>query len=240
MKSYLAVFALRKIRGCEMKEIRLLSLLFVAALFVQNAAAVILPYSSHYQGRSYFNEGDVSGYVDFAVYDTLGIYGDEWAGAGFDAPGDGRYVYAYQIFNDTSSAEAIEFFRIMGIDDPPTPHLLDGIYTMSTQNPWEYYPVITDGVAPTNPFPNTNIGETQATWEFAGGILVAGEYSWFLIFSSDKDWVQGKYQMQTEGGFPITGNPEPCTLALLGLGSTILLAKRRNSIKSHGVCSHNK
>jgi hypothetical protein len=60
-----------------------------------------------------------------------------------------------------------------------------------------------------------------------------------LIFSSDHDWVEGKYQMQTAGGFPITGNPEPCTLALLGLGSAILFAKRRNSIKSYGVHSHN-
>jgi hypothetical protein len=216
----------------EMKRIRLLSLLFVATLFVQNAAATTLPYSSHYQGRSYFDDSStgVTGYVDFAVYDTLGTSGDEWTGAGFTAPGTGQYIYAYQIFNDAGSADAIEFFNIMGIDDPTTPHLLDGISTMNTQNPWEDYPLITEGVAPTNSFPNTNLAETRATWEFAGGILVADEYSWFLIFSSSKDWVQGKYVVQTEGGFPITGNPEPCTLALLGLGGTILFAKRRNSV----------
>jgi hypothetical protein len=224
-----------------MGKIRLLSLLFVAALFVQNAVATILPYSSHYQGRSYFDDPatGVIGYVDFAVYDTLGPHGDEWAGAGFAAPGAGQYIYAYQIFNDVGSADAIEFFTIMGKYDPPTPHNLIGINTMNTQDPWEYYLLITEGVAPTNSFPNTNLDETRATWEFAGGILVAGEYSWFLIFSSDHDWVEGKYQMQTAGGFPITGNPEPCTLTLLGLGSAILFAKRRNFIKSYEVHSHN-
>ena len=212
-----------------MKRIRLLSLLLVAMLFVQNAAAELLPYSSHYQGRSYIptNDAGVTGWVDFAVYDTWGPHGNEWTGAGFAPPGASQYIYAYQIFNDFGSADAIEFFTIMGIDDPPTPHNLIGINTMNSQNPWEDYPLITEGVAPTNPYPNTNLDETRATWEFAGGILVAGEYSWFLIFSSAHDWVQGKYQMETAGGFPITGTPEPCTLALLGLGSAILFAKAK-------------
>lgn len=220
-----------------MREIRLLSLLLVATLFVQNAVAELLPYSSHYQGRSYIptNDAGVTGFVDFAVYDTLGPHGNEWTWAGFAAPGAGRYIYAYQIFCDADS-NAIGSFTIMGIDDPPTPHNLIGINTMNTQNPWEDYPLITEGVSPTNSFPNTNLDETRATWEFFGGILVADEYSWFLIFSSANDWVQGKYQMETEGGFPITSNPEPCTLALLGLGSAILFAKRKNSAKS---CSHN-
>jgi hypothetical protein len=222
-----------------MKESRLLSLLFVATLFVQNAAAALLPYSSHYQGRSYFDDpvSGVTGWVDFAVYDTLGPNGNEWTGAGFTAPGAGQYIYAYQVFNDTGSADAIEFFTILGIDDPPTPHDLIGISTMDTQDPWEDYPLITEGIAPTEM--NTNLSETRATWEFAGGILVANSYSWFLIFSSANDWVEGKYLMETAGGFPITSNPEPCTLALLSLGSAILFAKRRNSAQLYKARSHN-
>ena len=228
-----------------MKRIKLLSLLFVATLFVQNAAATILPYSSHYQGRLYFSDANVTGYVDFAVYDTLAPYGNEWT---FTAPGTGQYIYAYQIFSDAGSSAAIEFFTIMGIDDPPTLHNLDGINTMNTQNPWEGYPLITGCVAPTNSFSNTNPGETRATWEFAGGILVADKYSWFLIFSSPNDWTEGRYDMSPPAGDDIvpTPNPEPCTLALLGLSSTILFAKRKNSvvkmayaIKSHRVRSHN-
>jgi hypothetical protein len=225
-----------------MKRIKLLSLLFVATLFVQNAGATLLPYSSHYQGRSYFDDPatSVTGHVDFAVYDTGGPYGNEWTGAGFAAPGDGQYIYAYQIFNDAGSADAIEFFTILGLDDPPTPHHLAGVATMDSQNPWENYPLITEGAAPTGTRVNLDDPPTRATWEFAGGILVADEYSWFLIFSSANDWVQGKYQMDTAGGFPITGNPEPCTLALLGLGSTILFAKRKNSVvkMAYAIKSH--
>jgi len=220
-----------------MKKIRLLTLLLVTTVFAQNSVATLLPYSSHYQGRSYFDNTGVTGQVDFAVYDTLGSHGNEWTGAGFAAPGADQYIYAYQIFNYLDSTDAIEFFTIMGIDDPPIPHNLTGISSMNSQDPWQDYPLITEGVAPTGT--ETNLDQTRATWEFAGGILVADEYSWFLVFSSTKDWVEGKYLMETAGGFPITGNPEPCTLALLGLGSAILFAKRRNSVRSYGACLHN-
>jgi hypothetical protein len=226
-----------------MKEIRLLSLLFVATLFVQNAAAALLsylPYSSHYHGRSYFSDPvtGVTGHIDFAVYDRQAAYGDEWVGAGFDPPGSNQYVYAYQIFNDSSSLNAIEYFTIMGLDPL---HKLLGIDTMDTWNPWYLTPYITDGITPINPNPNTNPGETTATWEFGeavlGGGISPGDYSWFLIFSSPNDWVRGQYETG-KIGFPINGNPEPCTLALLGLGSAILFAKRRNSVKLHRVRSH--
>jgi hypothetical protein len=221
-----------------MKEFRLLSLLLAATLFVQNAAAAMLPYSTYYQGRSYFSGADATGYVDFAVYDTGGPSGDEWTtgGAGFFIPGPpaGRYVYAYQVFSDATSAKSIGFFKIMGINDPPITHLLSGISTITMQQD-SLIPVL-EGVTPTgtpiSPF------KTQATWEFLGvgdGTLVAGAHSWFLIFSSDKPWTQGRYEMQAVGGFPITSNPEPCTLALLGLGSTILFAKRKKLVQSHRV-----
>ena len=222
-------------RGYGMKEIRLLSLLFVATLFVQNADATLLPqlpYSSHYQGRSYFNDAGVTGHVDFAVYDAGGPYGNEWTAAGFAAPGGGQYVYAYEIFNDVGS-KAIESFTIMNFNDPPPLHFLIGINTMSSRDPWQDYPLPPPGCVDQTST-GVNPTETRATWFFqgppTGAILLAGEYSWFLIFSSTNDWVRGKYEMQPDEGLPITGNPEPCTLALLGLGSAILFAKRRNSV----------
>jgi hypothetical protein len=223
-----------------MKKIRLLSLLFVATLFVQNATATYLPYSSHYQGRSYipFNVSGVTGYVDFAVYDTHRLLGDEWTGAGFGLPGLGQYVYAYQIFNNVGSAKPIGSFTIMGINDPPIEHTLTGIDTINKQDPFPFQPFIAGRIEPSE----WDFSQTRATWKFLdalnGATLVAGGYSWFLIFSSDRDWTAGSYLMQPEGGFPITGNPEPCTLALLGLGSAILFAKRRNSVKLHRVRSH--
>jgi hypothetical protein len=232
-----------------MKRIKLLSLLFVATLFAQNADATLLPqlpYSSHYQGRSYFSDANVTGYVDFAVYDTLTPYGNEWT---FTALGTGQYIYAYQIFNDAGSSAAIESFTIMNFNDPPPLHFLIGINTMSSRDPWQDYPLPPPGgVAPTST--GVNPTETRATWFFqgppTGAILLAGKDSWFLIFSSDRDWTPGNYEMKPVNDEIPTPNPEPCTLALLGLGSTILFAKRKNSvvkmayaIKSHRVRSHN-
>jgi hypothetical protein len=214
------------------RKIKLLSVLLVATLFVQNADATLLPYSSHYQGLSYFDSAGVTGQVDFAVYDTLGPHGNEWTGAGFAPPGAGRYIYAYQIFNDTGSADAIEFFSIMGIDDhPPTPipHHLTDLATMGAQDPWEDYPLIAEGVAPTDT--DFSIDETNATWKFAGGILVAGEYSWFLIFSSAYDWVEGRYEMTTAGGLPISGNPEPGSVVLFGIGGVLTFIRTRKKFR---------
>jgi hypothetical protein len=222
-----------------MKEIRFLSLLLVAALFVQNAsAALLLPYSSHYQGRSYFNNNGMKGFVEFAVYNTEG--GNEWDGSGFASPGSGQYIYAYQIFCDTDSS-AIGSFTIMG-SDPCNPHTLTGINTMSSQNPWVDSQLLSEeGIEPTDM--SANPTQTQATWEFwgdTGAILIHDEYSWFLIFSSDHDWTVGRYDVTTsmdDGTGPIP-NPEPCTVALLGIGSAILYTKRRNFTKSYKVRSH--
>ena len=210
-------------------KIKLLSALLVATLFMQNADATLLPYSSHYQGLSYFDIAGVTGHVDFAIYDTLGPHGNEWTGAGFAAPGAGQYIYAYQIFNDTGSAGAIEFFTIMGIYDPPTPHHLTDLATMDAQDPWEDYPFTTAGVAPTDT--RFNLSETRATWEFAGGILVADEYSWFLIFSSTNNWVEGRYEMTTADGLPISGNPEPGSVVLFGIGGVLTFIRTRKKIR---------
>lgn len=209
-----------------MKKIRLLSLLFLAVLFVQSADAVLtyLPYSSHYQGTSYFDYTDtgVRGRVEFAVYDTLGPYGNEWADpTGFATPGDGRYVYAYQIFNDDDSADIIEGFTMWANDY----HVLD-ISGMGAQDPQEAdYIFDLDFVEPTDS--GTSNGGQQAWWAFDGGFFVAGEDSWFLIFSSNNDWTAGSYWIGPISDVPPVPNPEPCTLALLGLGSAVLFTKRK-------------
>ena len=206
------------------RRFRLLSLLFVAALFVQSAFAGpvdFLPYSSHYQGRTYYTDftedGFLTGRIDFAVYDT---YDTEAYPEGFDAfepPGDGQYIYAYQILCDTASTAALEYFAVLeigenAIDDD------DGIGTRD-----DGY----GGLDAYNAFFNPDPEPQQAVWEFDEGVLIAGEHSYFLVFTSDHNWTEGDYALTPTGVLPPTPAPEPSTLTLLGLSGALAFIRRR-------------
>ncbi|MHC4215293.1 MAG: PEP-CTERM sorting domain-containing protein [Planctomycetota bacterium] len=212
----------------SVKRVLFLSSLLVATLFAQDASATLqrmLPESSHYQGFTWYNEewerglGDTSllrGRIDFAVYDTL-AYPNEFIGDdGYAAPGDGRYIYAYQIFNDYqgNSQEAVTYFAALGID-------MAYIYDIDSQeDPAE-------GIEPTDEY----FSDEDAVWEF-GEIdqdwIIAGEHSWFLAYSSDKDWVRGDYEIRgTEpSDFPV---PEPAMLTLLSIGGAMLFRRKNIS-----------
>ena len=211
------------------RKIGWLSLLVAAALFVQNAAAgpvEFLPESSHYHGRAYYNtftdEGFLSGRIDFAVYDTLGE--NEFVNAGYTAPGTGQFIYAYQIFSDTASTTALEYFCIKEIGD----NSIDDDDGIGSQNDSQ------GGLEPFNAFFNPYPETERAVWEFDEGVLVASEHSYFLVFTSDYDWTVGSYDVIPTGGVlpPTTGSgvPEPSTMLLLGLGGTLMFMRRRKSV----------
>ncbi len=216
----------------SIKRVLFLSSLLGATLFAQDAGAAlvrVLPESSHYQGFTFYDEewdaglGSTTmlrGRIDFAVYDTLGENGNEFTAAGYEAPGDGRYIYAYQIINDyNASEEAVAYFAALGID-------MAYVYDIGSQeDPFE-------GIEPIDQYfsDEDDDGSGEAVWDFGlfeEDLILDGEHSWFLAFSSDKDWVRGDYEIRgtQTSDFPV---PEPAMLALLSIGGAILFGKRRN------------
>ena len=209
-----------------MKKIVFLCLVFVTALvFAQNASAGMLPVSSYADGQwqgSRFYDVDVTGgghlygRIDFAVYDTE-AYPNEFIGSdGYTAPGDGQYIYAYQVSNDLAdSDEAVAFFSVFAIDHSPL-GIEQGSIGSAEDTP-------DSGVSQTGQYLNES---NEVVWLFANGILARGEHSWFLMFSSDNAPVVGDYSIEAEGGQMGSPTPEPTTLALLGLGSAIFFTRK--------------
>jgi hypothetical protein len=219
------------------RKVVLGSLLLAVTLLVQNTTATILPASSHYQGSTDYyeitNSGKaLTGYIDFAVYDTLGSSGNEFANAGFTTPGTGQYIYVYQIFCDQYAESAIDYFAIFGLDQKALD--VDKISIGSQDD-------LTGGITSTDEYFNTSY--TKGIWEFkegTEGTLSAAKHSWFLALSSDRDWVNGTYTMRRSDDLPAPPViPEPNVLTLLGLGSAILLRKQRKFARQQRIRSHN-
>jgi hypothetical protein len=206
------------------RRIGLLSVLVVATLLAQTAsAAIYLPESSYYQGETFYSNDFLRGRIDYAVYDT-DLYPNEFIGDdGYEAPGEGRYIYAYQIFNNYSvSVDSVAYFSLLGMGGAP----IDGIDARDDGS---------DGIAPSDQYIGSS--EALAVWEFkddefGDALLLAGDHSWLLVLSSANDWVRGDYEIKpAEGGPPVPGGephvPEPATVTLLGIGGVLAFIRRR-------------
>lgn len=211
------------------RKIALLGLLIVAALLVQNSSAEpaeMLPASSYYQGFQWYNtvylgEGVLGGRIDFAVYDTLGANGNEFVHAGFQTPGPGQYIYAYQIFNDALFSDLpVASFSILNLDGSAVDEAL--MTDTGAQD---------DGQGGISPAPS----DTQGVWKWqlgTGGYVYKHDHSWFLVFSSDHHWTVGSFDITypQEGSAPVPGDtPEPATIVLLGIGAAVLLRRPRKA-----------
>ncbi|MHC4060647.1 MAG: PEP-CTERM sorting domain-containing protein [Planctomycetota bacterium] len=200
-----------------MKKPGILVLLLVSILLTRNAGATLMPMleSSFHEGYVFYDEGGLRGRIDFAVYDTEHAeYGDEYLDIGIEAPGEGRYIYAYQIFNDfIVSEEAVAYFALLGIDEST----IDGIGSQEDPE---------SGVQPGDTYVDGD--ESKAVWEFNGSDMYvwAGEHSWFLLFSSEHAPVEGDYEIRGPDSVMVPA-PEPSTVALLGFGSVIFFIKRK-------------
>ena len=189
------------------RKIGFFSLLAAAALFAQDAVATLT--SSHYYGSTYYYTGGLHGRIDFAVYDDRDEY---FTVNGLQAPGTGDYVYAYQIFHDSVANPALSSFAILGIEGAP----VDGIGCQDDQS---------GGIASTDEYFTASEGVWEFQNEHGQGILTAGEHSWFLVLSSDTDWVVGEYEIKAAGDLPVP-IPEPAMITLLGVGGALTICTR--------------
>lgn len=201
------------------RYITCLAFLLGLMIFPNNASATLLalPDSSYldglWQGTSYYPDDGFSLRIDFAVYDTLG--GNEIAAIeGFEAPGDGQYIYAYQIFqNNNEGYNEVACFSLLNLDGSAVDgSLMQCTTALDDKN---------DGIAP-DPLICGNPG----IWVWGGdnGYISTAQHSWFLVFSSHSVPIAGSYEVQAPSDFPI---PEPMTVALLGFGALAILRKRK-------------
>jgi hypothetical protein len=195
----------------------------VTGLFACNAVAALSPmlHSSYYEGSVTYDEGSLYGRIDFAVYDTTHPrYGGEYLANGLGRPGDGQYIYAYQIFNDyAESEEAVTYFALLGANGAA----IDIASISSQQDP-------AGGVEPGSRYYDGS--GSRVVWEFDGadGYVVDGEHSWFLVFSSNQGPSAGDYEIGIAEGLMVPA-PEPASAILFGLGAVLLIARRRRSVR---------
>lgn len=200
------------------RKICFLGLLVVVTLFTQNANATLT--SSYHDGFVYYDENGLRGRIDFAVYDTLHPeHGDEYLANGIEIPGTGQYIYAYQIFTHPLASIGVAHFGILDIYGAAIDEAL--MNSTMGQN---------DGAGGIAPDPIVSVTEGVWKWTFDEGYMSEGEHSWFLVFSSEQDWVKGSYEIKgaEEGEFP-TPIPEPGIVTLLGVGGALAFIRRRKS-----------
>lgn len=220
-----------------MKKIVGTTLMLLLPLISATHAALVrsdLPESSYYSGqhdRSFDlgSEGILDIHLEFAVYRDETLFGgavdeaqtmQDWTGH----TGDADYVYAYQVFCETSSTAALTYFALTGVNPATIASIEDDIHEQDDLNSGAF---VSGGVQPDDSYFNDS--KTKAIWEFEDGALVQGDQSWFLFLYSDHDWIAGDIEVQllADDDIPIPGVPEPTTLALLACGAILSLKRRK-------------
>ncbi len=165
--------------------------------------------------------------IEFAVYDTENSANmDELLADGLTDPQGGRYVYAYQLFNNPDFGDsAITYFSILDIAG----EAIDESLMSDTQ-------AQDDGSGGISPHPQ--VSEDQGVWEWVmvseggHGYVAKGQNSWVLVLTSDSDWTAGTFEVRAvedgDSDLPVPV-PEPTTIMLIGLGGALsVLLKRQN------------
>jgi len=221
-----------------LKWMRVTTPLIIMACLAMTAGAALtsLPNSSHYSGISYYafspSAGKIqTGRVEFAVYDTQ----TNPIEFNFTAPGQGRYVYAYQIFNYSTND--------FGLTNTSVPYFVIeslGVNAVTSNSNIGTFNDATGGVnassysltsnTTTSGTPPVTTTTNSVVFAFDNGILTTGENSWYLILRSNQDWVKGSYTMEApkDSDIPVPIHiPEPASLLLMGLGAAGLFKRKQ-------------
>jgi hypothetical protein len=184
-------------------------------------SAYFLPDSTYadlvgnWEGSSIYDENGMYVLVEYSVYNTQGsltVAEQELIDSLGDIDGD--FVYAYQIFNSNDAENEVALFQVLDIDEQAIPQSL-----MSDTS------AVDDGNGGLSPILPCGL---EGCWEFDGGVLVAGEHSYFLYFTSDSAPVAGTYEIESDtSDFPVV--PEPGSVLLLGLGGLFFVRKNRKA-----------
>ena len=205
-------------RGESMKNtILMLCVIIVMGVFTQNSLA--LPYSTYgydngWEGYKTYNQSGVDLTVVFNVYDTV-ANPTEFTWNGGTSFTD-RYIYAYQITNNSDSQDISLFTLLDKSNNPISQQLMHSTCSQS------------DGSS-LSVAPDPEVSAQQGIWEWtaSGGFISAGKNSWYLIFGSDNAPTKGSFKVSTASETePPIPTPEPCTLALIGIASAMFAAKR--------------
>ena len=218
-----------------MKKISYLCVLSALLVSMTHAglAPSKLPSSSYYQGRasrSYDlgSEGTLDIRLEFAVYQgseaetmmEMTEYSGDLVGS------DNAFVYAYQVFSESSSTAELEYFALTGVnpDSIASDTDISQIDEMTAPNSNVFD---SEGVEP-SPDGYFSNDKTKAIWEFSNTTIIEGEQSWFLFSYSGSDYIAGDIEIQpADDDIPIPGVPEPATLALLACGAVLSFKRRK-------------
>jgi hypothetical protein len=177
---------------------------------------------NNWQGHKVYEEGTGQEYlkilVEFTVYDTENLLktGEKQFADALDL--SGRYIYAYQIWDHpTDSNGEVTAFQLLNNDG-------NEIHEAAFKGDTGCHDDDTNGIAPT-----PEVSTMQGAWTFTPGVLTPGAHSWFLVFSSDNAPIKGEFTVNSpsESDVPVSHNPEPGTIALLGVGSGLFVARRK-------------
>jgi hypothetical protein len=207
-----------------MKAISFLSVLIVAAVVAQDAMA--LPYSTYvdengksWTGRKTDTRDGFNIKVEWTVYDII-AKPEEFSWAGIDFPED-RYVYVYRITN--LGDDDIESFYLL--ENPQADQMIDW---SSRIDETQAVKAGGGGVMPDNP----SVEQGKWVWS-SGGLDTVGATSAYLIFGSLYAPKAGSFKVEAPSGEPpIPEVPEPGTIALLGIASSLLIAMRTKKRQS--------